>query len=440
LVYWEKFLEFEQKNALFQMEEDGIYVWDILRHHVYVEYQWDNYKDQPQLKDPPLRMFILLLRRMGYLILFLFRKSRPNLFYIHSRDRRPDGRFVDRNTHDFLQRMSKESFILETFEGKGVTYSYPVSLINPASLFNRIYGLFYKKKDYSQLVDKINTDLGLQWSNDIVNRHLRYFRSERLFFRWIFRLKKIKRLYVAFNNQKSHYSAARECGIQTIEFQHGIIDRGHVDYNYPPDIDAGSRVYCPDVLLTYSHFWNREVNYPVKQVLAVGNTIAAQIGSARRPVHAGLRTIGFISADVFGVRLAEVAIAYAELNPGGQILFKLHPNQFSRRKEYIERFRQFPGIQVITNEQATSAMILGCDAVVLIQSTIAYEALQAGVPVFIYKRMTYYRHAHIFDRPNVFLFDDASEIVLRDRVAAATEEIFFEEFDETVYLLLANTH
>jgi hypothetical protein len=433
-------LEFEQKNALFQLEEDGIYVWDILRHHVFVEYQWDNYKAQPQLKDPPFRMLILLLRRLGYLILFLFRKSRPNLFYIHSRDRRPDGRFLDRNTHDFLKRMGKESFILETFEGKGVKYSYPVSLINPTSLFNRVYGLFYKKKDYSWLVDKINADLGLQWSNDTVNRHMRYFRSERLFFRWVFRVKKIKRLYVAFNNQKSHYCAARECGIQTIEFQHGIIDRGHLDYNYPPDIDAGSRVYCPDVLLTYSAFWSREVNYPVKQVLTVGNTIAAEMGSAGRQVHPDLRTIGFISADVFGVRLADLAIEYAKLNPGSQLLFKLHPNQFSRRKEYIERFRQFPGIHVITNEQPTSEMILGCDAIVLIQSTIAYEALQAGVPVFIYKRMTYYRHAHIFDRPNVILFDDASEIVLRDRVASATEEIFFEEFDETVYLLLANTH
>ena len=440
MVYWEKFLEFEQKNELFQLEEDGMYVWDILRHHVYAEYQWDNYKAQAQLKEPPFRMLVALLRRFCYLILFLFRKSRPNLFYIHSREKGPDGRFLDRNTYDFLQRMGKDAFILETYEGKGVKYSYPVHLINPASLFNRVYGLFYKKKDFSWLADKINGDLGLQWSNDTVNRHIQYFRSERMFFRWLFRLKKIQRLYVAFNSQKSHYCAARECGIQTIEFQHGIIDRGHVDYNYPPGIDAGSRVYCPDVLLTYSHFWSREVNYPVKQVLAVGNTIAAQIGHAGRPVHPGLLTIGFISADVFGVRLAELAIEYAKLNPGNQLLFKLHPNQFSRRKEYIERFRQFPGIHVITNEQPTGAMILGCDAVVLIQSTIAYEALQAGVPVFIYKRMTYYRHAHIFESPNVILFDDASEIVIKDRVAPATEEIFFEEFDESVYLLLANTH
>jgi len=440
LVYWEKFLEFEQKHDLFEIEEDGIYVWDILRHHVYAEYQWDNYKDQGQLKEPVLRLLGTLLRRTAYLILFLFKKSQPNFFYIHSRDKGPDGRFRDRNTYDFLRRMGKDSFILETFEGKGVKYSHPVSLINPTSLFNRVYGLFYKNKDYSWLVDKINSELGLEWSSDTVNRHMRYFRSERLFFRWVFRMKKVKRLYVSFNSQKSHYSAAKECGIQTIEFQHGIIDRGHVDYNYPPGIGPESRVYCPDVLLTYSHFWSREVNYPVKQVLVVGNTIASQIGSAGRPVHPGLQTIGFISADVFGVRLAELAIDYAKLNPGNQILFKLHPNQFSRRKEYTERFRQFPGIHVITNERPTSVMILDCDAIVLIQSTIAYEALQAGVPVFIYKRMTYYRHAHIFDNPNVILFDYASEIVLKDKVPPAKEEIFFEDFDESVYLLLANTH
>jgi hypothetical protein len=269
---------------------------------------------------------------------------------------------------------------------------------------------------------------------------MRYFRSERLFYKWIFRLKAVKRLYVAFNSQKSHYAAARECGIQTIEFQHGIIDRGHVDYNYPPGIDAGSRVYCPDVLLTYGDFWSRELNYPVKKVLKLGNTFAAQIGSARKPVHSGLQTIGFISADVFGVRLAELAIEYAKLNPGNTVIFKLHPNQFSRRKEYVDRFRPFPGIRVFTNEQPTREMIVSCDAIVLIQSTIAYEALQAGVPVFIYKRMTYYRHAQIFDSPNVVLFDDASEIVIRERAAPEKGEVFFEEFDESVYLLLANTH
>jgi hypothetical protein len=433
-------LEFEQQQELFQLEEDGIYIWDIIRHHVYAEYQWDNYKDQAQLKGPALRMLGTLLRRAGYLILFLFRKSRPNLFYLHSRDKGPDGRFLDRNTYDFLQRMGKDSFVLETFEGKGVKYSYPVDLINPASLFNRLYKLFYKNKDYSWLVEKINSELGLSWNNAIVNRYMLYFRSEVLFFKWVFRLKKIKRLYVSFNSQKSHYYAARLCGIESIEIQHGVMDYGHLDYNYPPGIVAGGKVHCPDVLLTYGAFWSREINYPVRKVLVLGNSIVSRIRRTGRAAPSGPLTLLFISADVFGVKLSELAIDYVKLHPGSTILFKLHPNQFSRRKEYLDRFRQYPAIRVLTNEQATSELILHCDAVVLIQSTIAYEALQAGVPVFIYKRMTYMRHGLIFDHPNVRLIEDASALVLHEKSSAAEEDIFFEEFDESVYLLIANPH
>jgi Capsule polysaccharide biosynthesis protein len=440
LFYWEKFLEFESKNDLFQLEEDGIHVWDVLRHHVFVEYSWDNYIDQAPLKEPALRMLRRILRRAGYLIIFLFRKRRPNLFFIHSRDRTPDGRFLDRNANDLLERIGRDSFLLETFEGDGVRYAYPVDLINPASIFNRLYKLFYKNKDYSWLVDKINSELGLRWNNAIVNRHMRYFRSEGLFFKWVFRLKKIKRLYVSFHSQKSHYYAARLCGIESIEIQHGVMDYGHLDYNYPPEIVAGGKVHCPDLLLTYGAFWSREINYPVKKVLAIGNSIVSRIGRTERPLASGPLTLLFISADVFGVKLSELAIEYVQLHPGSTILFKLHPNQFSRRKEYLDRFRQYPAVRVLTNEQSTGDLMLHCDAVVLIQSTIAYEALQAGVPVFIYKRMTYFRHGHLFDHPNVSLIDDAQEIVLREKGTTAEGDIFFEEFDESVYLLIANTH
>ncbi len=437
---WKKFLEFESKNDLFQLEENGIRVWDVLRHHVYVEYSWENYTDQGPLKEPAFRMLRRLLRRVGYLCVFLFRKRRPNLFFIHSRDRMPDGRFRDRNAYDLLERIGKDSFLLETFEGDGVRYAYPVDLINPTSIFNRVYKFFYKDKDYSWLVEKINSEFGLSWNNAIVNRHMRYFRSEALFFKWLFRFKKIKRLYVSFHSQKAHYYAARLCGIESIEIQHGLMDEGHLDYNYPPEIVGGEKVHCPDLFLTYGTFWGKGMNYPVKKVLAIGNSIVSKIGRTERPVHSGPLTLGFISADVFGAKLAELAIAYVQLHPGGTIFFKLHPNQFSRRKEYVDRFREYPNIRVITNEQPTEQLMLRCDALVMIQSTLAYEALQAGVPVFIYKRMTYSRHADIFDHPHVSLIDDAQAIVLREKSSAREGDIFFEEFDESVYLLLANTH
>jgi hypothetical protein len=437
VIHWEKFLEFEAENDLFRLEEEGLYIWDILRFHVYVNYMWDNFPDQKHGQSI-VALLLKSMRRMAFLVNFLFRRSRPNLFFLHSRDRQSDGRFYDKNATDFLRRMAGESHILETCEARGMRYLYPVSLYNPANLFNRIYYWLYRGRDYTGLVEKINSRFGLNWNNRIVNRHISYFKSERLFYNWLFRLKRTKRVYVTFNLPKALYCAARENEVETVEFQHGIIDRGHIAYNYPAGIHAGGRVYCPDMLLTFSGFWCRDINYPVKQIIPVGNTILADVETAGKSFDPDSRVIGFISADVFGLSLAELAIEYTQLNAGDHILFKLHPNQFDRKKEYDRLFRDHPAIRVITNEQPTEKVVLSCDAIVLIQSTIAYQALQAGIPVFIYKRMTYYRHAHIFASPNVRLIDHARQILFTSQQASPhPNDVFFEEFDERVYLLLS---
>lgn len=215
-------MEFEVKNDLFQLEEDGLYIWDILRFHVYVKYMWDNFGAQ-RSKQPVLELLIKMIKRLGFLALFLLRRARPNLFYLHSRDRAPDGRFYDKNALDFLQRLAGESHILETCEGRKMGYAYPVSLFNPASLINRFYYWFYRQRDYSDLVEKINTAFELNWNNRDINRHISYFKSERLFYRWLFRMKKTKRVYVTFNLPKALYCAARESQVETIE-----IGRAHV--------------------------------------------------------------------------------------------------------------------------------------------------------------------------------------------------------------------
>jgi hypothetical protein len=436
-THWEKFLEFEVKNDLFLLEEDGLYIWDILRFHVYLNYMWDNFPDQ-QARQPMAGLLIKSWKRLIFLIRFLLRPSRPNLFYLHSRDRQPDGRFYDKNANDFLQRLAGESHILETCEAPKMRYQYPVSLFSPANLFNRWHYWFYRRRDHSALVEKINAELGLHWDNRAVNRHISYFKSERLFYKWLFRMKRTKRVYVTYSLPKGLFCAARESGVETVEFQHGIIDRGHLGYHYPPGIRAGGRVYCPDLLLTFSGFWCHDINFPVKQIIPVGNTVLADIEMTGKIPDPDSRVIGFISADVFGHSLAGLAMEYARLHPRDQLLFKLHPNQFSRKKEYCKLLGDYPNVRVITNEQPTEKVILGCDAIVLIQSTIAYQALQAGIPVFIYKRMTYYRHSHIFSSPNVRLIDHARQIILSNQhVAPGPDDIFFEEFDERVYLLLS---
>jgi len=438
LMHWEKFLAFEEENHLFQLKEDGLYIWDILRFPVYLDYMWENFRNQtPRQK---LRTKLKLsVTRLAYLVTFLFSRSRPNLFLTNSRDKTPDGHFYDKNADDFLQRLHLDSHIIETYQVKARNYAYPVSLINPTSLFNWLYRLLHRKQDYSVLLEQINSSLNLKWDNKTINWHLGHFKSEKLFYTLLFRFSKTKRVYVTQNGiQKALFSAARDSGVQSVEFQHGIIDPGHIAYNYPASIVSGAEIYVPDLLLTFSEFWTQDINYPVKKIIPAGNTVFANVSAYHKEFNPQSKCIGFISSDVFGLKISKLATEYAALNDKDNILFKLHPNEFAMKSFYDETFRDFPNIRVITNEQPTEEVILSCDAIVLIQSTIAYQALQAGIRLFIYKRMTYYRHAHIFNSPNVQLIDNARQIVVTSDNTRDARDVFFEEFDESVYHRLSN--
>jgi hypothetical protein len=436
VIHWKTFLAFEEENDLFELNEDGLCVWDILRFFVYVDFLYGRQTGKHS-RGPLMLALWRQVRRLVSLIHFLLRRSRPNFFFVHSRERMPDGRYFDRTANDFLQRMAGKSHILETFDGPQADYVYPVSLFQFHNLFKRFNRPFYRQRDYQFLADMINSQLGLQWDSRRINHYLNDFRSERLFFRCLFRLKPPKRVYVSWNQPKALYCAAREQGIEIIEFQHGIIDTGHIVYNYPKNITRN--VYCPDTLLTYSDFWCRDIHYPVQRIVPVGNSsLAGEVEKGVKPYDPQSRVIAFISGDVFGLSLASLAIDYIRLHPGDRILFKLHSNQLNRRDEYDELFREYPGIEVLTNEAPVEKLIAGWDAIVLIQSTVAYQALQAGIPVFIYKRMTYYRHAHIFDSPNVRLIDNAGQIVLTGKPAeAGPRDVFFETFNERVYQLFS---
>jgi hypothetical protein len=91
LMHWEKFLAFEEENHLFQLKEDGLYIWDILRFHVYLDYMWENFRN-PAPRQKLRNKLKLSVTRLAYLVAFLFSRSRPNLFLTCSRDKTPDGR------------------------------------------------------------------------------------------------------------------------------------------------------------------------------------------------------------------------------------------------------------------------------------------------------------------------------------------------------------
>ena len=65
--------------------------------------------------------------------------------------------------------------------------------------------------------------------------------------------------------------AARKLKIQTIELQHGIINKNHLGYHYPR-IKKNSISAFPDKLILFGEFWKDKAEYPINknQIIPLG--------------------------------------------------------------------------------------------------------------------------------------------------------------------------
>ena len=111
-------------------------------------------------------------------------------------------------------------------------------------------------------------------------------------------------------------------------------------------------------------------------------------------------------------------------------VYKLHPNEFSYVEEYVSYFIENTNVKIITDQVDTSTLISQSSLVVLIVSTVVYEALNQQKKVAIYKKINFERQLHLLECPNVYFFnneDDAFGIL--DQEVISNESNYYKETD-----------
>jgi len=386
-----------------------------------------------------IRRYTYLITSIIKLIFGLFQKKH-DFFFLASRDKAPSKKFYDKNALDALQLLKENVFLFETYYFDGIEYEYDVPsnahCFNPILIFRRIYNiLFYKKNDYSDLTEIIKKGLDIHYTNAEINLAISNYKADCVFYKFLLKKKGIKRIFLTQNGvQKGLIATARTLGIPVYEFQHGIIDKGQLVYNYPAVVKQDSNISIPDCFFTFSDFWTRDLNFPAKKIVPVGNNSFAKSSlSANTPVQDNVLTV--VSSDYFGQRLAVLIEEFVREQPNVKLFFKLHPNQYSEVSWYRDSFSKVGNIEVVTNEYTIPELLAKSKGVLLIQSTAAYEALQAGRAVYILAESTYYRQDHIFDCKNVHLIYNVSDLKREWMQPLQQEEtVFFNQFDSRLFL------
>ena len=283
------------------------------------------------------------------------------------------------------------------------------------------------------LMEALKLEFGASWSEsalrkDISTQLADFVTDSDVYRKYFARLQ--PRLVIMTQNglEKAFFAAAHAAGIRVVEGQHGLIGYSHAAYSYPRNVDYGDRSTFPTVFLAFSEYWVRTCFYPAGRCVVIGNDQFA-IGALPPPTDPG--GVMFVSGDIYHGVLVEWAMRLARAIPDRQIIYKLHPNQQRSSRAIQQQLAAFKNIEVIDASISARALLSRVAHVVLIQSTVALEALQSGRRVCILPVSHYRVHKDLFEFGAVTVTPSLDDLVRAlDMTAEATSPPrFFDPFD-----------
>lgn len=183
---------------------------------------------------------------------------------------------------------------------------------------------------------------------------------------------------------------AKEAGIVTAEFQHGLIVKNHLAYQHSPRLlnDPGYRQWFPDYFLSYGAFTNKNLSIPSPRVITIGSPqIQERMEALRRANKAPnpRPRVLIVSQGTITSDLVQLALDLSVLPRADEwdIQFRLHPGEIP----FEERYRALEGHPRIALSRTGDfyELLASADFVVGSSSTGLFEAAAMGKPVFVHE-------------------------------------------------------
>jgi hypothetical protein len=442
-----KFQKIEIENKFFEAKNSkGLLYWDIVRHDIFyfIYYELTAIKNSGLTTETSGVMFLLkkhynnLIGLIWFNIITQF-KNYKYLFFIASRNKDNQGKGIDHACDDALMLVHKESLVIESYRELDQLGKYN-SVFDYGLLFENYRWRFFKlfnnesiASDYevSKVLKEgfnINSNLDAEISKILFN-----YSVTKAYYTKLFKRVKPKAIFLVQNGiQKGLFSAANNLNIPTVEMQHGFVGYVHPAYSYSKSIKVGDLTTVPNFFFSFSSFWSSKINYPVKNIVAIGNShYSAKVDTAVKKYD-----LTFIFANIYVTDLLPVVSDLLKIGYMGTICIKLHPNQVNALVSIKNIFVNNKNVYVLANEVAMSDVLSCSKSIVAIQSTGVYEALHYGLKVFIIKVKDYLTHQDIFDNPNVYLIEGINQIIdLSDNKFISSEEnTMFADFKKEKFL------
>jgi hypothetical protein len=437
--YTKKIHAIEVKYQFFKIKDtDGLFYWDIVRHDVFyaIYFELANIKAAtPPKQDTVIGKIYNLIKSSFYAIklsLAINRKSYKYLCISCARYKTTDDKYIDYALNDVLLSIDNEEKLILESNIKYDNSLYHKSYFSTGVLFayyiDHLKSLLNRKSTSKYLVTNIlEQEFGVSVNLDsIIYNLINRFKTELGYYTKLLQKLKPKKVFLVQNGiQKAFFTAASNAGIPVYEMQHGLVSYIHPAYDYPPNINLSHLNSFPSYFLTFSSFWSKNINYPVKYNISIGNTFFVSQAPEENKEYA----LTVIFVDIYALDLIKLIDCFLQSGFTKKIAIKLHPNQYYEKTHIKAHFAKYPNVDVIYNERDIKGLLMATNAILAVQSTCVYEALDQQVKVILYKIKDYRTHQDVFLNPNVYLIDGHDEIyAYLDNKFNKNDTCYFEKF------------
>ena len=457
----EHFLDFENENNLFELQYKGEYYWQFIRFEVYSEiiYGENAQNAHPDMENKSIGDKAKFVAFVFGQFKHYFDKQKYDLFVTDAYIRKSIG---NRLINPFIQFIleedtyyTKNNTVFSDNWVKDSTVGSNNALIQalwiPHYFCFKIGKRAKRTNDFilENIIDKLNYQFGCnlsyqKYQNSVQQNVLKFKLIKRYYIHII--KNKYKAIYLISYYDIYNYalvSAARECGIPTVEHQHGVIGKYHISYNFKDSTATGK--YLPDYLFTFGDYWSKTCRLPnYVQPISVGSP---QMDGSKKEFNECIRdnkTIVFISNGLIGSEMSKFAIRFADMVVplGYHIIYKFHPNERLTWRDCYPWLSQTVNIEIIDEPINVHSILSSSKHIISVASTVVFEALTFGCNVYIWNRQLS-EYVDDFTQMGVApLFDNESQLynLIKDspdtNIAEIADSLYLSDSVENVKIAL----
>lgn len=387
------------------LTDEELSYWDVFRHDLFliVVYKESFPETQKKLRANLLKDLIKLFLALIEYIRLCFIKKNHRVLFTCSRYK-INNQFTDVNVNDILKYDEKSFYCIETYYKSDYLKALYVRILNKKNkiIANRLLS--------NEFVQKINNYFGTNLNICFFIDEIQCYLNETYYYKFLFRKLKPKSVFYIQNGiHKGLIKACKELTIPIVEIQHGEIGPSHPAYHYPIGFKQ-NYIIAADYLFVWSDFWKNRINFPGVNVEVIGNSYYCVEKNVKEKKKEYDFTIISNTAHtpIFDSFLEKLLTTGYK----GNICYKLHPQQKDEVNLIKERWHNYSNIEVILFEKNAIDVIEESNAVFMIHSTVAFQALDMNCKVILYTANDeYLSHKDIFNYPNVYLANDVNEFL-----------------------------